>query len=185
MLYVPTDCDGVTIRRCYFRNKSNEGPALAISISKNVMVEDCIFENITGKDDREPIRIGDGSESGLSLKCAVRRCIFRNNSGDPEVISIKSAENTVEDCFFINNDGNVTVRHGGLTNIHHNYFEGNNGVRIHGYGNIVEYNYFKDNSATDEARSPISLWWGDEDTRPELGLERREHKERDFETIWR
>jgi hypothetical protein len=166
MLYVPPDRDGVKIRRCYFHNKANEGPALAISVSKNVVVEDCIFENITGKDEREPIRIGDGSESGLSLKCTVRRCIFRKNSGDAEIISIKSAENTVEDCFFINNDGNLTVRHGGLTKIRHNYFEGENGVRIHGYGNRVEYNCFKDNSATDDKRSPISLWGGKEPKDP-------------------
>jgi hypothetical protein len=104
-----------------------------------------------------------------SLVCplnAVRRCIFRNNTGDDEIISIKSAENTIEDCFFIKNDGNLTVRHGGLTKIQHNYFEGKNGVRIHGYGNRVEYNRFKDNSTTDEKRSPISLWWGDADKDP-------------------
>jgi hypothetical protein len=169
MLRVRPDCDSVIIRRCRFRNKANEDPALVIADSKNVMVEDCIFENMKGGDKREAIRIaGDSSESGLSLKCTVRRCIFRNNSGDPEIISIKSAENIVEDCFFIKNDGNLTVRHGGLTKIHHNYFEGKNGVRIHGYGNRVEYNCFKDNSATDEEkkRTPISLWWSEEDKDP-------------------
>jgi hypothetical protein len=168
MLYVPKECDGIKIRRCRFRNKANEGPALAISISKNVVVEDCIFENITGENEREVIRIGDGYESGLSLKCRVRRCIFRKNSGDPEIISIKSANNIVEDCFFIDNNGNLAVRHGGLTKIRHNYFEGNNGVRIHGYGNNVEYNCFKDNRAKDDdeserKRAPISLWWGNEE----------------------
>jgi hypothetical protein len=166
MLRVPEDRDDVIIRRCWFRNKSNKDPALVISISKNVVVEDCIFENIKGKNEREPLRIGVGSESGLSLKCTVRRCIFRNNSGDDEVISIKSAKNTVEDCFFINNDANLTVRHGGLTKIRHNYFKGKNGVRIHGYGNRVEYNCFEDNSATDKSRSPISLWWGKKDKDP-------------------
>lgn len=167
MLRVKPGSDGVIIRRCRFRNKSNKDPALVIADSKNVVVEDCIFENMKGEDKREAIRIGDSKESGLSLKCTVRRCIFRNNKGDPEIISIKSAENIVEDCFFINNDGNVTVRHGGLAVIRHNYFEGKNGVRIHGYGNRVEYNCFKDNSAEDEGqerkRTPISLWWGGDD----------------------
>jgi hypothetical protein len=168
MLRVREGSDGVVIKRCRFRNKANKDPALVIGNSKNVVVEDCIFENMEGGNEREAIRIAeDGRESGLSLKCTVRRCIFRNNKGDPEIISIKSAENIVEDCFFINNDGNVTVRHGGLAVIRHNYFEGKNGVRIHGYGNRVEYNCFKDNSAEDEGqerkRTPISLWWGGDD----------------------
>ena len=168
MLRVKPGSDGVIIRRCRFRNKSNKDPALVIADSKNVVVEDCIFENMKGEDKREAIRIGDSKESGLSLKCTVRRCIFRNNSGDPEIISIKSAKNIVEDCFFINNDGMVTVRHGGLTEIRHNYFKGKNGARILGYGNLVEYNRFEDNSATDEQkkRAPISLWWGGEDKDP-------------------
>src|SRR5215217_2018364 len=166
----------IKIRRCRFRNKKSLDPALVISNSKEVIVEDCIFENMRGGDKREAIRIGgDGRESGLSLKCTVRRCIFRNNSGDDEVISIKSANNTFEECFFINNgsddddkvSGNVTVRHGGLATIRHNYFKGKNGVRIFGYGNRVEYNCFDNNPADDnndkaKKRCPITLWWGEE-----------------------
>jgi hypothetical protein len=145
MLRVKPGSDGVIIRRCRFRNKKIEDPALVIADSKNVVVEDCIFEKMEGGNKREAIRIaGDGSESG----------------------AIKSVGNTIEDCFFINNDGNVTVRHGGLTTIRNNYFKGKNGVRIHGYGNHVEYNHFEDNSTTDNSRSPISLWWGDDDKDP-------------------
>ena len=43
MLRVKPNCDHVTIRRCRFRNKPNEDPALVIANSKNVVVEDCIF----------------------------------------------------------------------------------------------------------------------------------------------
>jgi hypothetical protein len=160
--------DNVKIRNCKFRNNDGQ-PALVIANAKNVLVEDCIFEDITARDgtNREPLRIGeDGEESGLSLNCKVKRCIFRKNTADVEIISIKSANNTIEDCFFIDNDGNVTVRHGGLTKIHHNYFKGNNGVRIYGYGNHVEYNCFENNSARDKDRSPISLWWGNVDIDP-------------------
>lgn len=93
MLRVKPNSDRVVIRRCRFRNKHNEDPALVIANSKNVVVEDCIFENMRGGDKREAIRIAeDGRESGMSLKCTIRRCIFRNNSGDDEIISIKSAE---------------------------------------------------------------------------------------------
>lgn len=179
MLRVKPNSEGVIIRRCRFRNKANEDPALVIA-AKNVVVEECIFENMKGEDKREAIRIADdGRDSGVSLNCTIRRCIFRNNSGDDEVISIKSANNTIEDCFFINNgsdeddevSGNVTVRHGGLTKIRHNYFEGKNGVRIYGYGNRVEFNCFKDNPAKadddkEKTRSPIGLWWGEEDYDP-------------------
>jgi hypothetical protein len=156
--------DNVKIRNCKFRNNKGQ-PAVVIANAKNVVIEDCIFENITVRDgtNREPLRIGeDGGESGMELKCKVRRCIFRNNTAEAETISIKSANNTIEHCFFINNDGNLTVRHGGRTIIHHNYFRGNNGVRIYGYGNRVEYNCFENNSGG-ENRSPIGLWYGNED----------------------
>jgi hypothetical protein len=176
MLRVKPNSNRVKIRRCRFRNKKSLDPALVISNSEEVIVEDCIFENMRGGDKREAIRIGgDGRESGLSLKCTVRRCIFRNNSGDDEVISIKSANNTIEECFFINNgsddddevSGNVTVRHGGLAKIRHNYFKGKNGVRIYGYGNRVEFNCFDNNTADAndnkaKKRCPITLWWGEE-----------------------
>jgi hypothetical protein len=156
--------DNVKIRNCKFRDNKGE-PVLVIANGKNVVVEDCIFEDITAKegDNREPLRIGeDGSESGVSLNCTVRRCIFRNNSAEAEIISIKSVDNTIEHCFFINNDGNLTVRHGGRTRIRNNYFTGNNGVRIYGYGNRVENNCFEENSGT-ESRTPIGLWYGNRD----------------------
>ena len=175
--------DNVKIRNCKFRDNKGD-PVLVIANSKNVEIEDCIFENITagGGTNREPLRIAeDGGESGLSLKCTVRRCIFRNNSADAETISIKSANNTIEDCFFINNDGNLTVRHGGLTIIRHNYFRGKNGVRIYGYGNRVEYNCFEDNSADadddeEKRRSPIGLWYGNEDYDPNWIPDRSESR---------
>jgi hypothetical protein len=167
--------DNVKIRNCKFRKNRGE-PVLVIANSKNVEIEDCIFEDITagGGTNREPLRIGeDGGESGLSLECKVRRCIFRNNSADKEIISIKSANNTIEDCFFINNEGNVTVRHGGLTKIRHNYFLGKNGVRIYGYGNRVEYNCFEDNSGSERV-GPIGLWYGDDDKDPNWEWEDRD-----------
>jgi hypothetical protein len=163
----------VTIRRCIFHNKPNEGLALIVkgSGTENVTVEDCIFENLNyhKKDKGEAMRIGESTDSGLVLGVIVRRCIFRNNSGDPEVVSVKAVGNTVEDCFFIDNEANLTVRHGGLTKIHHNHFKGTNGVRIHGYRNYVNYNCFENNTATNEEnkeRSPITLRWGKVDKDP-------------------
>jgi hypothetical protein len=172
MLQVQPGHDGVVIKRCWFHNKPNNDPALVIRYSKNVIVQDCVFENMEGGDGREAIRIAEnGRESGVPLNCKIKNCIFKNNSGDDEVISIKSANNTIEDCFFIDNgsdddddvSGNLTVRNGGGTIIRHNYFKGKNGVRIYGYGNRVEYNCFVDNPSESKQRSPISLWSGNKD----------------------
>ena len=142
-----TDCENVTIRRCIFGNKKTLGQALNIvgSKTKKVIVEFCIFENMsyTEANGAEPLRLGTSDSSGCIFECIVRNCIFRNLNSDPENISIKSCKNIIEDNFFINNKSNVTVRHGGLATIRHNYFRGRGGVRLHGYGNKVLFNCFE------------------------------------------
>ena len=44
----------------------------------------------------------------------------------------------------------VTVRHGGYAEICYNTFQGNNGIRLLGYGNRAHHNLHKDNSASDK-----------------------------------
>lgn len=151
-----TDCKNVTIRRCIFRDKDTLGVALNITgeETKNVTVEYCLFENLTFSKDNggEPLRLGNSQYSGCSFDSTIRRCIFRNLAADPETISIKSCNNVVEDCYFINNKSNVTVRHGGLNTIRNNHFKGSGGIRLHGYGNKVYNNLFEDNP--DEKKYP-------------------------------
>jgi hypothetical protein len=164
-----TDCEDVTIRFCKFRNKTTKGQGLNIvgSNTKRVTVEYCLFENFTFTDDNggEPFRFGLSQYSGCNYDSVIRKCVFRNCKSDPEVISLKSSNNTVEDCFFIDNKSNVTVRHGGLNKIQHNYFSGSGGVRIHGYGNYVGANCFENNQET-ESFAPIIIRYGNADKDP-------------------
>lgn len=142
-----SNCQDITIRRCIFGNKTTLGQGLNITgaNTKRVLVEYCIFENMTFTDDNggEPLRFGLSPFSGISYESIVRNCIFRGLNSDPEAISNKSCRNVFEDNFFINNKSNVTVRHGGLATIQHNYFKGRGGIRLHGYGNVARYNCFE------------------------------------------
>jgi Chondroitinase B len=157
---VLTDCENVTIRRCKFRDKSTLGVALNITgaKTKKVIVEYCIFENLSFSDDNggEPLRLGNSQYSGCNFECTVRKCIFRNLAADPETISIKSAKNIVEDCYHINNASMITVRHGGLAIIRFNTFQGKGGIRLLGYGNKVHDNLFENNQETGKL-SPIQV----------------------------
>ena len=150
------DCEEVTIQYCKFRDKTTRGQGLNIvgDKTKKVTVQYCIFENFSFKESNggEPLRLGESKYSGCVFECIVKNNIFRNLKSDPECISIKSCNNIIEDNFFIDNESNVAVRHGGLAIIRHNYFKGTNGVRIHGYGNYVGYNCFEDNSASKRIR---------------------------------
>jgi hypothetical protein len=170
------NCEEVTIQYCKFRKKTTEGQGLNIvgDETKKITVQYCIFEDFSfpGENGGEPLRVGESKYSGCIYEdCVVKNCIFRNLTSDPECISIKAANITIEDNFFINNDeSNLTVRQGGLAKIQHNYFKGLNGVRIHGYGNYVGYNCFEDNPASadknNEEFSPIALRWGNEKKDP-------------------
>lgn len=164
-----TNCQDVIIRRCKFTGTNLLDAVLNVTgpNTKRVIIEYCIFEDLTTQlsNGGEPTRLGISPDSGCRFACIVRRCIYRNNEADPETISIKSVDNVVEDCHFIKNKSMVTVRHGGYAVIHHNTFEGNNGVRLLGYGNVVRDNLFKNNSATDKM-SPIQVQYGAKDKDP-------------------
>jgi hypothetical protein len=165
-----TDCENITIKNCIFGNKTTLGQGLNVTgpKTKKVTIENCIFENMsyTESNGAEPCRLGNSQFSGISFECTVRNCIFRNLNSDPEAISIKSCKNVIEDNFFFNNKSNVTVRHGGLTTIQHNYFKGTGGVRLHGYGNKVLYNCFEDNATKEDSFNPIVVRYGNKDKDP-------------------
>lgn len=160
-----TNCQDVIVRRCRFSGKNLVDVALNVTgaNTKRVIIEYCIFENMTSavSNGGEPIRLGNSQHSGIRFECIVRKCIFRNLNADPETISLKSVGNEVCDNYFINNKSMVTVRHGGLNKIHHNTFEGNNGIRLLGYGNIATLNLHKNNSATDK-NSPYQVQYANQ-----------------------
>jgi len=164
-----TDCEEVIIQYCKFRDKTTLGQGCNITgaKTKRVIVRYCLLENFsfTEANGGEPMRLGNSQYSGCEFECIVEKCVFRNLKSDPETISIKSARNTVQDCFFLNNQSNVTVRHGGYATIQHNYFETSGGVRLHGYGNNVLNNCFA-NFGTGEKFAPIIIRYGNQEKDP-------------------
>lgn len=165
-----TDCQDVLIQNCKFRNKTTLGQGLNIvgGKTKRIVVQNCLFENFSFTSDNggEPFRFGLSQYSGCLYDCVIRNCVFRNCKSDPEAVSLKASRCTVEDNFFINNLSNVTVRHGGLDVIQHNYFKGTNGVRVHGYGSKVLYNCFEDNNGAEDSFNPIVIRFGNKDKDP-------------------
>jgi hypothetical protein len=164
-----TDCQNVIIRGCKFSGTNMLDVALNIrgAKTKKVIVEYCIFENMDTDLDNggEPLRLGNSEFSGCSFESIVRKCIFRNLKADPETISIKSANNIVEDCYHINNNSMITVRHGGLAEIRFNTFQGKGGVRLLGYGNKVHDNLFENNQERGKL-SPIQVQNGSREKDP-------------------
>jgi hypothetical protein len=163
------NCEDVVIRRCKFSGTNMKDVALNIAgaKTKKVIVEYCIFENMDTdlKNGGEPLRLGNSEYSGCSFECTVRKCIFRNLKADPETISIKSANNIVEDCYHINNESMITVRHGGLATIRFNTFQGKGGVRLLGCENKVHDNLFENNQESGKL-SPIQVQNGEVEKDP-------------------
>ena len=167
-----SSCENLVVRRCRFTGENLASVLLNIvgAKTKNVLVEYCIFEKTTTKltNGAETLRIGVSPCSGCVFDVLVRKCIFREIASDPETISIKCVDVTIEDCFFANNKSNITTRHGGKVEISHNYFKGTGGIRVHGAGVTIGYNCFEDNPASTEPyeSSPIIIRQGNTDKDP-------------------
>jgi Bacterial Ig-like domain/Chondroitinase B len=163
------DCVDVVIRRCKFRKKTTKGQGIDVvgDKTRRVIVEYCLFEefSFTSGNGGEPFRFGLSQFSGVPFESILRKSVFRKCNSDPEAASLKSCNNTIEDCFLLDSDANFTIRHGGYNRVVHNYFKGNNGVRVHGYGNEVAFNCFEDNTDTGK-RAPIGLWYGEAEKDP-------------------
>jgi hypothetical protein len=153
------NCVGCVVTGCEFHDKKKKG--LFINIrgekSKGNIIEGCIFrdhnypgEMVNGKlkkNGGEPIRIGGSEFSGCEFKTIVRNCHFRNLTGDPETVSIKSCGNTLENNLHEDCESNFTIRHGGFNFIRNNSFKGSGGIRVIGDGNEITGNYHQNNSS--------------------------------------
>lgn len=161
------NCVDCKILRCTFRDKDTKGNFIHIKgeESKGNRIEHCTFRNHTfdGTNGGEAIIIGLDEYSGCEFKTYVRKCEFINCRGDPELVSIKSCGNVLENNKIIasENDarGNFTVRNGGFNIIQNNVFEGAGGIRILGDGNKTRGNYHKNND--NEKFRPLAIENGD------------------------
>jgi len=107
---------------------------------------------VIGSNGYEGIRVGDSAHQGWNMASTFEfnyfyRAIY--GAGEPELISNKSASNLYRCNTFVENRGQLCLRHGDNCTVEGNFFFGANladsgGVRIIGQNHIVRNNYFQD-----------------------------------------
>ncbi len=140
----------------YIGGKKNEGVTLAVNLNDDRHQENFhrIDHNIFGErqplgsNGGETIRIGVSTYSLTNSKTIVEDNYFYRCSGEVEIISIKSCENTIRRNVFYECEGGLVMRHGNRNLIEGNFFIGNNkpntgGVRVINAGHRIVNNYFE------------------------------------------
>jgi Chondroitinase B len=151
------NCVDCKILRCTFQNRTNKGNFIHIreKDSKRNRIERCTFKDHTfgGENGGEAIIIGLDRWTGCEFETYVQKCEFINCRGDPELISIKSCGNVLENNRIISNQdnprGTFSIRNGGFNKIRNNVFEGPSGIRVLGDSNEITGNYHKNNGDGD------------------------------------
>lgn len=100
-----------------------------------------------GSNGGETIRVGVSRYSMTSSQTIIKDNIFYRNSGEVEIISIKSCNNQILNNTFFECEGSVVLRHGQSSTVANNIFIGNfkpytGGIRIIDSGHIVKNNLF-------------------------------------------
>lgn len=120
------------------------------------------------ENEMEAIRVGWSEISESSGNTIVEHNLFRNCDGDPEIVSVKSNDNTVRYNTFRSSQGTLTQRHGNRGEFYGNFFlgggkKGTGGMRIYGQDHTVYNNYFKGLTGTGYDAA-LQLDGGDVDT---------------------
>lgn len=106
----------------------------------------------------EGIRVGDSAKQNYNMASVFQfnyfyRTIYGASAGEPEIISNKSKNNIYRYNTFVENKGQLTLRHGDNSTVEGNFFFGggladSSGVRIIGQNHLVRNNYFQDIKGT-------------------------------------
>lgn len=171
----------------FFKRHSSEA---GVSTPRNHVLRRCWFgprEISATENGYESIRIGDSSSQIYQMNTTIEenvfyRTIWRSDGqagGEPEIISNKSADNTIRNNTFLESFGQVTLRHGDRAVVEGNYFFGGGrysgssiaiaatnsyqgGVRVIGQDHIVRNNYFENLQGTGY-RAALALMAGEAD----------------------
>jgi poly(beta-D-mannuronate) lyase len=157
---------------CYIGGKKNAGVTLAVNLNEEKHRDNFhrIDHNIfghrqpLGSNGGETIRIGVSTYSLTNSKTIVEDNYFYRCSGETEIISVKSCENTIRRNVFYESEGSVVLRHGHRNIVEGNFFIGNNkphtgGVRVINEGQRVVNNYFE-NLKGERFRSALAVMNG-------------------------
>ncbi|WP_211347109.1 polysaccharide lyase 6 family protein [Saccharothrix australiensis] len=108
------------------------------------------FRNIGPRavNEMEAIRVGRSTISRSSGFTVVEANLFEDCDGDPEIVSVKSNDNTVRYNTFRSSQGTLSHRHGDRGSFHGNFFLGEGkektgGIRIYGRDHKVYNNHFE------------------------------------------
>ncbi len=139
----------------YIGDKLNGGCTLIVELNdersqrNNHLIDSNYFAGRSplGSNGGETIRIGVSRYSMTLSNTIVKDNLFFHNSGEVEIISVKSCNNNILNNTFFECEGNIVLRHGQHTTIANNIFIGNNkpytgGVRVIDSGHLVKNNVF-------------------------------------------
>ncbi|WP_208021045.1 chondroitinase-B domain-containing protein [Verrucosispora sioxanthis] len=128
------------------------------------------FRNIGPRatNEMEAIRVGWSAISQSSGHTTIENNLFENCDGDPEIISVKSNDNTVRYNTFRTSQGTLSLRHGNRSQVHGNFFlgggkAGTGGVRVYGQDHKIYNNHFEGLTGTGYDAA-LQLDGGDVDT---------------------
>lgn len=164
---VPTVNNPVTgcrVDRCYFFNSSVCGIKFGAGIPQNVVIERNYFRHFhwPGKENgNEPIATGQGSTPSLVANTLIQHNYFEDvltvPGGEPEIISVKSARNTIQFNTVRNATyyGTLTLRDCHSATVRENFLLGA-GLRLYGRGHRILANYF-DGSATANGLTGLTI----------------------------
>ncbi len=138
----------------HIEGKSNLGVTMAVRLNSEKFVQNHhkIDHNYfgprqtLGSNGGETLRIGTSHHSLSNSNTIVEYNYFDRCSGELEIISSKSCQNTFRNNVFYECRGTLTMRHGNETNVNNNVFIGNKvpstgGIRVINGKQTVENNY--------------------------------------------
>lgn len=120
------------------------------------------------ENEMEAVRVGWSEISRSSGHTVIEDNLFENCDGDPEIISVKSDDNTVRHNTFRTSQGTLSHRHGDRGAFYGNFFlgggkAGTGGIRIYGQDHRIYNNYFEGLTGTG-FDAALQLDGGDVDT---------------------
>ncbi|MFC0097839.1 chondroitinase-B domain-containing protein [Micromonospora marina] len=128
------------------------------------------FRNIGPRatNEMEAIRVGWSAISQSNGFTTIEHNLFENCDGDPEIVSVKSNDNTVRYNTFRTSQGTLSLRHGNRSQVYGNFFlgggkAGTGGVRVYGQDHKIYNNYFEGLTGTGYDAA-LQLDGGDVDT---------------------
>ncbi|MFD7521871.1 chondroitinase-B domain-containing protein [Paenibacillus chitinolyticus] len=145
------------IDRNDFGNKTDTNPLIAYegdgqgNISQYDVIEYNYFHDVGPWVDngKETIRLGLSKISLSDGFNKIQYNLFENTDGEPEIVSVKSSNNTVRYNTFKTSKGGLTSRHGHNNSFYGNFFLGDGvkseqaGIRIYGNDHKIYNNYME------------------------------------------